>query len=297
MYERIERTGVTSPERARVVSELLGASVAMLSGEREDGSFGTAWWLESNSMSPPLLLSGMAHLVRVLCESIQTDMPWALYGPSVSTYLHIHQTTDEFRLVYTHPTLPDDQPYWWSASPASRTASGIEWLSFTKHERDAFADRIEFIASESTDYLCMDGTQVPAEGCEIAYILRRVKPDQSLPDSKRMRDKKYGSTSELCSAIVRQLKRSGTPGVCMSTNRGDVSIHQLDGQGLLLAMRVWWPEGQDSWQQSPWPAHAILQVSRQLEARFASDLPALQLFDFDMAAQAFVPRPLAPANT
>ena len=61
MYERIERTGITSPERAQTIAAMMGVDVAVLSGERGDESFGFEWWLESNSSTcTPMLLQGTA---------------------------------------------------------------------------------------------------------------------------------------------------------------------------------------------------------------------------------------------
>lgn len=290
MYERVERTGITSPERARTIAAMLGVDVVVLSGERGDEGFDFDWWLESNSSScPPMLLQGTAQLMNRLWSSIEHEASFD-FQESLPVHARFHMTKAEWKLTYWRPDLPQSARQWWSIRPARRSESGITWLEFTQYEYEVLSERARSTAGWSADVVHTKGRQEPAVGSEVGYSLRHVKSDERLAPKDQIADLYFETTNQLCASLLQQFKRTGADRAYVRADREGLTIAPLPGEGFFLVQRVWRRPGRGKWKLCPWRSASVRRLGEELEAKLQRAIPGIQFCDLDLEAKTFVPR-------
>lgn len=290
MYERVERTGITSPERAQTIAVMLGVDVAVLSGERGDEGFGFEWWLESNSSTcTPMLLQGTAQLMSRLWDSIEREASFDFHeSPAVHARLHI--TKAECKLTYWRPGLPQIEPQWWSIRPARRIETGITWLEFTQHELEVLSERARSTAGWSADVVHTKGRQEPAVGSEVGYSLRHVKSDERLALGDRITDSYFETTGQLCASLLQRFKRTGATSAYVSADRECLTVAPLRGEGFFVAQRVWRSTARSKWKLCPWRSASLRRLGEELKAKLKRAVPGIQFCELDLDAKTFVTR-------
>lgn len=290
MYERIERTGVTSPERAQTIAAMLGVDVAVLSGDRSDEGFGFDWWLESNSSSsPPMLLQGTSQLMNRLWISIEHEALFD-FQESLPVHARFHMTRAECKLTYWRPDLPQSEPRWWSIRPARRSESGITWLEFTQHELEVLSERARSTAGWSADVVHTNGRLEPAARSEVGYSLRHVQSDERLALEDRVTDLYFETTNQLCASLLQQFKRTGAERAYVRADREGLTIAPLPGEGFFLVQRVWRRPGRGKWKLCPWRSASVRRLGEELEVKLQRAIPGIQFCDLDLESKTFVPR-------
>lgn len=287
MYERIERTGITSPERASTIAAELGVAVEVLSGERLDDDVSSEWWLESSSLIPgPTLLQGTGALSNCLQDSV--DREWSV---NLMAQLPIHARIDmsrmECKLTFWQPDLPQLEPTCWSIRAAARSEKGIIWLEFTKYERETLLECATRTARWSADVMHVNGREVPASMSEVAYNLRLVKRDKDLA---LLVDQYFMKSSQLCAFLVRELKRTGAKHISVDASRDGLTVATIPGEGLFAVSRVWRRTCRNQWMLCPWSSASVRRLGEEVEARLERAISNISFCDFDYTMKSFVPR-------
>lgn len=285
MYERIERTGVTSPERAGAIAAMLGVQPTMLNGEREAEDIGYEWWIESSSQTfHPRLLRGMAAVRRSIEALVEEELALAaLQGLEIHAW--IKRTSTELQLTYKFPAQFGLTPIWWSCRPAKRTESGISWLECTEHEAAALQEMARDVTYCTAEVVHESRRQIPKTGSQLAYLLTEVAVDGGEP--RRVLAERFQSEARLIRRVVRKLMVSGSHGVYTTYSRTGVELWPLDGTHNFGISRWWRSNEKSPWHEGPWPIAAMGRLLAAIEGRLTVDVPGLHLYDLDLGSSTF----------
>jgi hypothetical protein len=131
IYERIERTGITSPRTASVLAAYLRATVDRLTGVPGDDDVRLgSWWFESNDCDGEgTMLQGCSQLNARFRRALESVEPCAA-SERLHFAAHVEIANTEFLLALSEREEPEASR-WWPIRPVERTPTGLSWLEFT----------------------------------------------------------------------------------------------------------------------------------------------------------------------
>lgn len=285
MYERIERTGVTSPERAASIGKLLGVDLDVLNGDRSNDDMGFEWWVECSSYSQTAkLVQGTSRVRRSLELLTQEELDvHGLAMPEVQVW--IRRTRSELRLTYKFPEHFGLSPVWWSCRPARRTDTGVSWIEFTQYEAETLQEMSRQIAYWTADVVHERRQQTPRLGAKLGYLMTGADLGGSEP--RQVSAERFMTDAGLARSIARKLQELDVRRIYTDWSNSGITISPLEGTQCFGISR-WWrlSEGRE-WHEAPWRTSAMRELLAKVEERLSKEIPGLQFFELDVSTKSF----------
>lgn len=288
MYERIERTGITSPRTAATLAAHLDVPVEQLLGaSSDDGDIGSWWFESSGDDGGGVMVQGRSRLsarLRAALESVSDH----LATEGLRFEAHVYSWPTEYRLTLTKRD-GQEESVWWSVRPVKRTTSGISWLGFTDWERDHLKDWFLDFAFGLADRVHIDDDQVPPNEEMLAYELREFRhaDNEQVPHVARSRF--YRSEPALKRAVLALLRKSEARHLYLASGERSIALAAVDGSMHADIVRRWRTHEHDEWRRAPWAAHSVRAMHRGVRDWINSVLPEAQFYEFDSLTKQFIP--------
>lgn len=288
IYERIERTGITSSRTAATLAAHLRVPVEHLQGTPSDDGYIGSWWLESSGDDGGgVMLQGRSSLnsrLRAALESVGDH----LATDGLHFEAHVNSWPTEYRLALAERDRREES-IWWSIRPVERTATGISWLAFTDWEREHFKEWFRDLAFGLADRVHLDGFQVPPNNATLAYELRELKRSDNDPMPHWSNRRFYKSEAALKRAVLTLLNKSAARHLCLAFDPASITLVAVDCAMYAEIVRRWRAHEHDEWRRAPWAAHSVRAIHRRVRDWITSALPEIQFYEFDLVAKQFIP--------
>ena len=290
MYERIERTGITSPRTAGLLASHLRVTIDELQGAIKSEDVQGIWWLESRSdAGGGVLLPGLAAVQdRLLTKTESSESRFIRGGMPI--HAKVQMDSNEGRLTLSQPDV-DDLPerFWWSLRLADRTETGISWIEFTKVELEHIRMLMLEQAYRLADTVDLEGAQIPPEGAALGYEVRRVDSDQSKSMETRLRIRHYHSLASLKRSLLRDFAALAGHRFHLDESGDSVTVAPLDDGQMYSISRVFQPNGADEYRRAPWRIESVKALRSEVRFWLDTTFSDCTYFAFDFASKSFVP--------
>ena len=267
MYQRIERTGITSPRTAEKLAEHFTVSVEELQGSLPDDERFGLWWMEDGEIGqgPGILTNRIGMLSSLRNETAMHELSRPK-GESVHAHVDIGSTWCSLTLP-RHMWFSGDIPrLTWMIHPARRTDAGVAFVRFTELELEDITPIVKEIAFSVADTVSFNGVQTPPEFATVGYLVNRYT--HNVPRTLQSHKQFYRTEADVLRYLVRHTKKQPHKRVNLEAETDCCSLRAVDAKWWFAVRRAYRAGENANAQLAPWRQTSIKRFVNELYASF-----------------------------
>lgn len=288
MYQRIERTGITSPRTAEKLAAHFTVSVKELQGCLPDDERFGLWWLEEHEIGQGtgILTTRIGMLNSLRDETALHELSWSK-GEKVHAQVVIGPTWCSLTLP-RHTWFSGDIPLkTWMIRPAQRTDAGVAFVRFTEYEREDITPIVKEIAFSVADTVSFNGVQTPPELATVGYLVNRYT--HNVPSTLESHAQFYRTEADVLRYLVRQTKKQPHKRVNLEAATDCCSLCAVDAKWWFAVRRAYRVGENEVAQLAPWRQSSIKRFVNELYASFERAMEGIKYVGVNIHTRTLTP--------